>query len=746
MDRDHTLPPAYHFWTAIIILVTVSCIAFASMRQLLAHHAAWEASEATTAELNGIISDLKDIETGARGFALTNDPQFLKIYGLGKTNVAKHLGALRASVDQESILPQAVANLERSAAQRTAISDQVINLSRQRGDRRDLIKALISGKQAMERARQQATAAVSAQSRVNLSRKQAFERQTVVASAALIAGVAASIAVLVLLFMRLKSEISQRREAEDELRALNSNLEERVQERTIEVKRAGDLLDAVVENLPDMILLKEPSSDGFRYLLINAAGEKLLGRDRSEVVGRTPKDLFPAEKAADVAEANRKVAESGEARTFTDRNFTTPAGVRTVECRMVPILNGRSDRMLVLTIIHDVTDAKAREDQIRELQRMDIVGRMTGGVAHDFNNLLAVIMGSVELILEGAPSKSETAVLANEALDAVRRGADLVRRLLAFARKQHLEEVDVNLSERLTTIIPLLQRTLGENVFIQLNSADNLWHARIDPTQFDDALVNLAINARDAMPTGGTLMIETDNVLLDEDYSAHHAEVRPGEYVMLAVSDTGTGMAPEVIAHAFEPFFSTKGEGKGSGLGLSQIFGWVKQTDGHIMIYSEIGRGSTIKLYLPRAVDIAAPVDGAIPQDDFQGDNETILLVEDNPNVRRTVKRQLTDLGYSAIEAEDAKDALRLVNENLEFDLLLTDVVMPGGMNGYELAQTVERLRPGTKILFTSGYTELAAASGDSTHKRPLISKPYSKRDLGRAIRSALGDKRGFQR
>ena len=731
------------FWAAIIILALVSGMAFVSTRQLLFHHAAWERSDQDMFQLQAVLSDLKDVETGARGFALTENPRFLEPYVYGKAQVAERLGLLRVSVDREDPLFQVVERLEGAATHRIALADQTVNLTKKGNSHQEILAIALTAKETMDRIRLEVATAISAQQRINQSRKEAFERQAVLASAALITGVALSLVVLVLLFARLNREISRRLDVEDELRVLNSDLEVRVQERTAEVKRAGDLLDAVVENLPDMILLKEPSDDGFRYLLINEAGEKLIGRDRSEVIGQTERDLFPPDEAAAVIEANRAVVELGEARSFTDRKLTTPNGVRTVETRMVPILNGRSDQKLILAIIRDVTDARAREDQLRELQRMDTVGRLTGGVAHDFNNLLAVIMGSIELIREEAPDQSETATLADEALDAVRRGADLVRRLLAFARKQHLEAIDIDLNERLPTIIPLLQRTLGENVRIQVNSAKHLWHARIDPTQVDDALVNLAINARDAMPSGGTLTIETANSILDEDYSAHHVEVRPGEYVMLAVSDTGTGMPEDVVTRAFEPFFTTKSEGKGTGLGLSQVFGWVKQSGGHIKIYSEIGHGTTIKLYLPRAIDVVARAETPDAQEDQKGGHEKILLVEDNPNVRRTVKRQLTDLGYSTIAAEDGQAALDQINSGIEFDLLLTDVVMPGGMNGYELAKTVEELRPGTRVLFTSGYTELAAAGLDSTRKGPLISKPYSKRDLDRAIRSALDDAKG---
>lgn len=327
--------------------------------------------------------------------------------------------------------------------------------------------------------------------------------------------------------------------------------------------------------------------------------------------------------------------------------------------------------------------------------------------------------------------------MVDDVIDAAGRGAELVRRLLAFARMQHLEPASIDLGERIPNVIGLLQRALGENVQLQVRMAEGLWPAVIDPTQVDDALLNLAINARDAMPDGGTLSIETQNVHLDEDYAAHHVEVTPGDYVMLAVSDTGTGMEPEVVARAFDPFFTTKEEGKGTGLGLSQVFGWVKQSGGHIKIYSEVGHGTTIKLYLPRSEtgEAVAP-----PQIDAStlGGSETILVVEDNPNVRKTVIRQLTDLGYQSIEADSGSAALELVGQGAEFDLLLTDVVMPGGITGYQLADAIRELRPDVKVLFTSGYTELARSTDQPTRRDALLSKPYRKQDLGRAVRTAI--------
>ena len=505
-----------------------------------------------------------------------------------------------------------------------------------------------------------------------------------------------------------------------------------------ELRRARDLLNAVVENMPDMVALKEPGGGEFRYLLINAAGEHLLGRGRNEIIGKTEREIFRPDEADEIILATKAAIESRRALTAR-REVSTRSGQRSVEARIVPITEEKNGISQVLVVVRDITEANVREEQIRQLQRLDSVGQLTGGIAHDFNNLLAVMMGSIELVRETLADGSDSAAFADEAIGAAGRGADLVRRLLAFARKQQLQPAAVDLNERLSQVVPLLERTLGESVQVKLKTARNLWPAIIDPTQVDDAVVNLAINARDAMPGGGVLTIETHNVTLDEDYVAQDVDVTPGDYVLLAVSDTGTGMPPAVITRAFEPFYTTKEEGKGTGLGLSQIYGWVKQSAGHIKIYSELGHGSTIKLYLPRSHAVRSAEAPRAEMVTPTGD-ETILVVEDNPAVRRTVIRQLHGLGYKTIEAASGNAALQLIRTGTEFELLLTDVVMPGGMNGFELADEAKKLCPTVKILFTSGYTELAANGHSIARKEALLSKPYSKSALGKAIRSALDE------
>ena len=721
------------FWLAILTISMVSALAFLSTQQLIAQAARVQKSQAELVELTRYLSDLKDVETGGRGYALSDDPRHLQ-------RELEGIAAVRATARQLQLMASDDPQFDRSLDPLLKLAEQRIQASQelvaQRHDREATRRNLGKGLVLMNQIRDQVGVILAAQQARYRAEDRHLAAQGWLTSVALAGGVALCLAAIAWLFALRGREVEQRRRLEEELRALNLELEDRVQEQTAQVKKANDLLDAVVENLPDMILLKQADDESFRYVFVNSAGEKLIGRERAEIIGKTEMDLFPADEAAAVRDANRAIIKSGQPRTLTERRLTSSKGVRSVETRMVPISHGSGSPSQILAIIRDVTDSKAREEQVRQLQRMDAVGRLTGGVAHDFNNLLAIIHGNSELLRGRLEEGSESADMADDVIGASARGAELVRRLLAFARMQHLEPEAIDLNARFPDLLGLLQRSLGESVNVRVKPAKKLWPAIVDPTQVDDAIVNLAINARDAMPGGGTLTIETQNVTLDEDYAAHHVEVVPGDYVMLAVSDTGTGMAPEVIARAFEPFFTTKGEGQGTGLGLSQVFGWVKQSGGHIKIYSEIGHGTTIKLYLPRA-QAQSGTKEAQPEVRTPTGDETILVVEDNPNVRKTVIRQLHDLGYRTIEADSGVAAMDLVRNGTAFDLLLTDVVMPGGITGYQLAEQARGERPGLKVLFTSGYTELAAASGaDLSHQ--LLSKPYRKQDLGHAVRGVL--------
>ena len=727
------------FLAALLLIVAVSALSFYTANRLGALSARAERTHDILVGLNNFMSDLQAFEAGARGYALTGNTRFLIPREAGLADLDRAVRRLRDLAGEDARLHRRLAVLERLGRRRMALASELVAGRVEGRDAAALVPIVELGKANMDRIRLEVGLALAAEQAEHRRRQLALERQVLVTNAVMALGVLLSLAAIAWLFTLRGREVARRQRAEGELKRFNAELERRVAERTAEVARSRALLDAVIENIPDPIVLKD-AADGFRYVMVNQAGERLMSMDRFEIIGHVDHELFPADQATAFVEEDHEVMASGQTHDYPERPLTTRNGVRLIDTCKVPILAGSGGGRFLLGIVRDVTEQRSLEAQLRQTQRMHAVGRLTGGIAHDFNNILAIILGNIDLLREQLAEGTEPAEMADEALAAASHGAELVRRLLAFARMQHLEPTVLDVNARLPSITSLLKRTLGEAIRVQVKRVDGLWPALVDPTQVDDALVNLAINARDAMPHGGSLTIETGNATLDEDYAAHHLEVVPGHYVMLAVSDNGTGMAPAVIARAFEPFFTTKGESGGTGLGLSQVYGWVKQSGGHIKIYSEVGHGTTIKLYLPRA-DVprepaAAPApaaDGAAPT----AGHETVLVVEDNPKVRATVLRQLADLGYLALEAEDGESALDVVRSGTPFDLMLTDVVMPGGMTGYELAEAARALRPDLKILFTSGYTELAA-SADLAEAGPLLSKPYRKADLGRAVRAIL--------
>jgi signal transduction histidine kinase/CheY-like chemotaxis protein len=390
-------------------------------------------------------------------------------------------------------------------------------------------------------------------------------------------------------------------------------------------------------------------------------------------------------------------------------------------------------------VFHDITAARETERKLHQSQKLDAIGKLTGGVAHDFNNMLTVIAGTTEILvadLRDRPDLQAVAALINQAAD---RCAELIQHLLAFARKQPLQPRNVDINGTILDIAKLLRPTLGEQIEVVSILEKKVSTVCIDPSQLANALLNLAINARDAMPNGGKLMLETASVVLDEAYAQSNADVRPGAYVMIAASDTGTGMPAEVREKVFEPFFTTKEAGKGTGLGLSMVYGFVKQSDGHIKIYSEEGHGTTIRLYLP---EVSGRADAVVPLVVLTpGAGETILVVEDDALVRNFVVAQLHSLGYKTVALADSRAALEHLEIGQPFDLLFTDVIMPGGMTGRQLADEVARRRPGTKILYTSGYTENAIVHhGRVDQDVMLLSKPYRKSTLASMVRLALGD------
>jgi signal transduction histidine kinase/CheY-like chemotaxis protein len=378
------------------------------------------------------------------------------------------------------------------------------------------------------------------------------------------------------------------------------------------------------------------------------------------------------------------------------------------------------------------------DKRLRQTQKMEAVGQLTGGIVHDLNNILTVITGTIEILAEGVADRPELVAITKMIDEAGVRGADLTQRLLAFARKQPLRPREVDLNALVTEAANLLSPTLGENVEVHLVLAADASRALIDPCQLKNTIRNLALNARDAMVDGGKLTIETGNAVLDDNFASMNGDVAAGNYVMVAVTDCGHGIPACILDHVFEPFFTTKEVGKGSGLGLSMVYGFVKQSNGHIKIDSEEGRGTTVRIYLPQVVGAAEPAEFARPSR-VEGGRETILVVEDDHLVRTFVVGQIQSLGYATLAAVNAAEALVVIDSPTEIDLLFTDMIMPGSMNGRQLADKALQRRSSLKILFTSGYSnEAIIHHGHLDAGVLLLAKPYRKSDLARMIRAAL--------
>jgi PAS domain S-box-containing protein len=512
------------------------------------------------------------------------------------------------------------------------------------------------------------------------------------------------------------------------------------------IRDANNFFDAVIENIPAMIAVKDAKD--LRFVLLNRAGEEVTGIPRADSLGKNDYDMFPPEQAAFFTAKDREVLDSGEVHFIAEETIDTRfKGRRYLNTTKVPVFDEAGRPKYLVAMSNDITEQKRAADalqnaegQLRQALKMEAIGNLTGGLAHDFNNLLSVVIGNLDLLREELTKGSGLDELANEALMAALRGAELTRRLLAFARRQPLQPKVVDVNELIEGVSKLLVRTLGTNVEISLKPTTGAWPVVVDPVQLEACLVNLAANARDAMPKGGRLLISTGNRRLDEDYATMHPGLVAGEYTLIEVTDTGTGMPKDVIDKIFEPFFTTKTEGKGTGLGLSMVFGFMKQSNGHINVYSEPDVGTTFRLYLPRAVTEAEMAVANEPANFALGTEETILAVEDNPRLRALVVKQLKQLGYHCLEAEDGPSALKILESN-EVDLLFTDVIMPGGMSGYDLGRTARTRWPHIRVLLTSGFPEEKInGNGQPPWNMRLLLKPYRKEDLALMLREVLAE------
>ena len=495
--------------------------------------------------------------------------------------------------------------------------------------------------------------------------------------------------------------------------------------------------EAIIEHIPGLLFVK--AATDHRFILFNKAGLDLLGCRREELIGKNDHDLFPKEQADGFVARDNAVLQSGVLEVTPEESVTTRnRGVRLLRTTKVPVLDKHGVPQYLLGFSEDITERKAIELQLRQAVKMEAVGQLTGGIAHDFNNLLGVIVGNLDLVLERTNLDEPIRDLAEGAPEGALHGAELVQRLLSFSRSQPLEPRIFDVNDRLPQLTKLLERTLGEQITVTLSLGRDLWKTHADPAQFDEAVLNLAINARDAMPNGGQLAISSENMV--HGHGTSDGDLAPGEYVMLSVADTGVGIHPDVLERVFEPFFTTKDVDKGSGLGLSMVYGFVRQSSGHIKIASEPGKGTTVRLYLPRVKPGDAPLEPAEEQKTRHSHgNETVLVVEDDKGMRQVAARQLSELGYRTLEAGSAREALAVLDRNANIDLLFTDVIMPGGMTGYELARAARKSFPKLKILLTSGYTAQGMAAGfQEGEELELLAKPYRKSDLARKLRQVL--------
>jgi PAS domain S-box-containing protein len=556
------------------------------------------------------------------------------------------------------------------------------------------------------------------------------------------------------LYQTSQREIAARRQTEQQLQQLNETLEQRANERAEQLAASLTQLEdterrfrLLVEGVTDYaIYMLDPNGHVVNW---NPGAARIKGYRRDEIIGRhfsvfyMPQDRSDGvpQRALGIAAQTGKYETEGWRLRKDESTFWAGVVINAIKSADGELLG-------FAKITRDLTERRAADERARQSQKMEGIGQLTGGVAHDFNNLLTIIIGNLETLQRnlGAPKLDPGRLgrSAEQAMRGARRAESLTQRLLAFSRQQPLEPKQIDLGRLVTGMSDLLRRTLGEQVTVETVLGGGLWQAHADPNQLELAILNLAVNARDAMPNGGKLTLETGNVHLDEKYAATQSEVLPGQYVLLAVTDSGCGMPPDVKAKAFDPFFTTKDVGHGTGLGLSQIYGFVKQSRGHVKIYSEVGEGTTVKVYLPRAhARIVAEEDDAVETMARGALCETILVVEDDADVRSYSCETVRELGYDVLEAENARAGLHLIDRHPEICVLFTDVGLPGGMNGRQLAEEARKRRPDLKVLFTTGYARNAIVhDGRLDPGVELIPKPFTQAALSAKLRNIIDSAR----
>jgi signal transduction histidine kinase/CHASE3 domain sensor protein len=693
---------------------------------------------------------IRRAESAARGFALFGDPNLTAEFQRSSEAVAPAFTELLAATGDNPAQTRLLEETRTLVDRRLAVSAELIQL-KGAGDTAGIaaLFARAQGRAAME--------VIDA----NLEKAQVEQRQRLAQRSAqskssgriLLAVDVVGISLILLLTIIL---MYQTRRSNRELvlslsatRATNESLEAAVAERTEhlvaaneKLRQSSSVMEGTFHTMAEAVLVIDTSGE---VVLSNPAAEKMLryrpGMNVTKL--RALSTAFHADGVTPIAPEQMPATRVLRGEEFDD--FELVARPRSGNIQAHLVISGRPLRDAsgaisgAALVYHDISASRDTERKLQQSQKLDAIGKLTGGVAHDFNNMLTVIAGTTETLvasLSDKPALQQTASLIDQA---AQRCTELIQHLLAFARRQPLHPRNVDVNATISDVAKLLRPTLGEQIeIIALLDKDGT-SSHVDPSQLANSVLNMAINSRDAMPNGGKLLLETRNIELDADYAAANPGVQPGRYVLIAVSDTGTGMPQNVQEKAFEPFFTTKETGKGSGLGLSMVYGFVTQSGGHVRIYSEEGQGTTIKLYLPTAHGEVEAV--AAPAPPVSRGTETILVVEDDALVRNFVTAQLQNLGYRTVAAADGPAALAQINNGETFDLLFTDVIMPGGMSGRQLAEEVEKLRPGMKVLYTSGYTDSAIIHhGRLDPGVLLLTKPYRKAQLAQMVRQALGN------
>ena len=569
----------------------------------------------------------------------------------------------------------------------------------------------------------------------------------------LVVGLAAQAAVAIdnsRLYQSSQREIAARKEAEEKLQALYSNLEQRALQRAEQLASSALQLEEterrfrlLVEGVTEYaIFMLDPAGNVINW---NPGAQRIKGYTREEIIGQHFSRFYTEEdrsnrlpwKALETAATTGKFETEGWRVRKDGSRFWASVVINTIR-------DARGDVVGFAKVTRDLTERREAQERLTQSQKMEGIGQLTGGVAHDFNNLLTIILGNLETLQrhvnDDGPERSSLQRAADNAMRGARRAEALTQRLLAFSRQQPLEPISVDVGRLVSGMSDLLRRTLGEQISVETVLAGGLWRAFADPNQLEVAIINLAVNARDAMPNGGKMTIETANVHLDEFYAAAQAEVLPGQYVVVAVTDTGVGMPPDVKAKAFDPFYTTKDIGQGTGLGLSQVYGFVKQSRGHVKIYSEAGEGTSVKIYLPRHHSDADEKEEPVVHRVTRGRRgETVLVVEDDEDVRAYSGESLRELGYSVLEAPHGRAALQILEAHPDIAVIFTDVGLPGGMNGRQFAEEARKRHPTVKILFTTGYARNAIVhDGRLDPGVELLPKPFTQAALGAKLRDIL--------